>query len=462
MQIFKVSIFNIFYIFCLIIPFLLFITDINVAYSLIIPYSIAMFIAFIIAVIININTKNRFYSRIYLLTTLFHLLAGIFIQILKYKILNLPTIGGFAGIGIDNDGTLYHNYAKILLQNPQYDTLFFAKIVAIIYKIFGVNEYTVCAINALFSGFISFFIVKMGETIYKDNFTVKFLGYITTFSFTVTAYTSVLMRDVYIILLSYMIIFFYYVFYKKKNIYYLLFSIFSFFLLCPIRAYAAAATFIACITAHLILVSNLKYKNFIIKTNRYMITVFIMVIVILTLLIIFQNFLRIDYIISLFDMDTILKVSEEGYGGANSSFGIDRVALSKCLPLFLLIGYFCMFFAPFPHQWLLSKNIVQAFSASETIILYIFLLPSFFMGIIKGFKDRNFIIVSSFLYIIFVFTFYGMILDNSGAVFRGRAPFIPLIYLIALYNTKGLLLKICNKTKKIIHKGSYYEKNIIS
>lgn len=448
MQITKVSIFNVFYIFCLIFPFLLFISGINATSSLIIPYSLAMFTAFIIATIVNINTKNKFYSRIYLLTALFHLLAGIFIQILKYKILNLPTIGGFAGVGIDNDGALYHNSAKILLQNPHYDTLFFAKIVSIIYKIFGINEYTVCAINALISGFISLFIVKLADPIYRNNFKSKFLGYITAFSFTIAAYTSVLMRDVYIILLSYMIIYFYYLFFKQKKLTYFLLSLISFILLCPIRAYAAGATFIACIVAHLIIVSKIKYKNFIIKTNKYMIGVFVMVIIILTLLIIFQKFLKLDYIISLFDMETILKVSEEGYGGANSSFGIDRVALSKCLPLFLLIGYFCMFFAPFPHQWLLSKNIVQAFSASETIILYIFLLPSFFMGIIKGFKERNFIIVSSFLYIIFVFTFYGMILDNSGAVFRGRSTFLPLIYLIALYKPEGYLKKILIFTRK--------------
>lgn len=452
MQMTRISIVNVFYMFCLIVPLLLFLSDINTASSLIIPYSLAMYTACIITIIININTKNRFYPRIYLLTALFHLLVGLFIQILKYKILNLPTIGGFAGVGIDNDGALYHNSAKILLQDPQYNTLFFAKIVAMIYKVFGINEYTVCTINSLISGFISLIIVKMASAIYKDNFNVKFLGYITTFSLTIAAYTSVLLRDVYILLLSYMIIYFYYIFFKKKNLFYFLLSIICFILLCPIRAYAACASFLACIFAHLIIVSKMKYKNLIIKTNKYMVIIFVLLLIILTLLFVFQNFLNLDYIISLFDMDTILKVSEEGYGGANSSFGIDRVALSKCLPLFLLIGYFCMFFAPFPHQWLLSKNIVQAFSASETIILYIFLLPSFFIGIIKGFKDRNFIIVSSFLYIIFVFTFYGMILDNSGAVFRGRAHFLPLIYLIALYNTGGYLKKFLITLHKLLLK----------
>ncbi len=433
--------------------------------SLSIPLFIAILFAFLFFYVINKVSKDKFIPKIFLITCLFHFIVAIFIQILKYHILNLPTLNGVAGIGIDNDNALYQSQAVAILNNFYYikESTLFSVIVAGIYKIFGINEFSACCFNCLISGFISTTIYKLGLNLYNNKFYASMLGYFIAFSFTIAAYTSVLMRDVYIMLLSYLIIYFYYLFYKKKNFLDLLFVFLSFFILCFFRAYAASAVLGACIAAHLIIISSLKLKNNKIKINKYMLITMILSAVILLLCVIYQEFLRIDYIISLFDMETILEVSEVGYGNANSSFGINRVALSKCLPLFLFVGYFCMFFAPFPHQWLLSKNIVQAFSASETILLYIFLIPSFFISIVKGFKEKNFIIIAAFLYIFFVFTFYGMILDNSGAVFRGRAPFIPLIYLIALYKPGGLLLKIVNKIEYYnSRRKNFYEKSIIN
>lgn len=450
MNVSKFNIFNLFLILCLIVPLLLLFLGEKAYLSLIVPYSISMFVAYIIAEIVRLYTKNNFYGKIYLLTALFHLIVGLFVQIVKYYILNLPTVEGFAGIGIDNDGLTYNSQAISLLKGSNlYETShYFSVLVSFIYRIFGINEYTVCTIHALLSGFITVVIYKMADSIYNDKFISCFLGYVIAFSFTVAAYTSVLMRDVYIFLFSYMIIYFYYKFYRKSNVLYLAGTILTFLFLCVFRPYAAIASLGACLLTHVITLASFRIKSLKIKINIAFILTIIMVLGILTALFTFQNYLKLDYIISLFDMNTILEVSEVGYGGANSSFGFDRMALAKCLPLFILVGYFCMFFAPFPHQWFLARNIVQAFSATETIILFIFLIPSFFSGVIKGFKNKNFIIIASFFYIMFVFTFYGMILDNSGAVFRGRAPFIPLIYMIALYSPGGLLKKLINYLRK--------------
>ena len=403
----------------------------------------------LIYIVLNKFCKDSFIPKIYLTTTLFHFLVVIFLNILKYHILNLPTIDGIAWIGIDNDNITYNAQAIKILNGDNSSFLFYSYLVSYIYRIFGISEIPVCFVSALISGFIPIILYKITKKIILDQNIIKLFSYIIAFSFTIAAYTSVMMRDVYIMLFSYLIIYLYSVFQEHRKILYLFLTLICFVLLCLFRAYAGIAVLGACICTHLYKVSYMKFKNKKLKINKYMIISAILSLCILVSIIIFQSFLKIDYIISLFDMETILKVSEVGYGGANSSFGIDRIALAKCLPLFLLVGYACMFFAPFPHQWLLSKNIVQAFSASETILLYIFLLPSFFIGIYKGFKNKNFIIIASFLYILFVFTFYGMILDNSGAVFRGRAPFIPLIYLISFYYPKGVLYKIiCKFIKK--------------
>ncbi len=423
----------------------------GLAKTLALPLFFAYIIAIIIFILMSQFNQDKFIPKIYLITCLFHFLAGLFIQILKYHILHLPATDGFAGVGIDNDGCVYHGQALDMLKSGinTENCYLFSIIITVIYRLSGINEYAACLFNCLLSGGISVIIYKMACSIYRKSKLCKIIAYITAFSFSVAAYTTVLMRDVYIFLLAYMIIYYYSVFYKKMNFLYLIFCLLSFIALCFFRAYAAGAALSACLSAHLINVSYIKIKKSKIFMNKYMIITIISIIVLIALCIIYQKFLRIDYIISLFDMETILKVSEVGYGGANSSFGVDRIALSKCLPVFLLFGYFCMFFAPFPHQWLLSRNIVQAFSASETIILYIFLIPSFFIGIRRGFREKNFTVMASFLYILFIFTFYGMILDNSGAVFRGRAPFIPLIYLIAVYEPGGLLKKILDKILKI-------------
>lgn len=449
---FRFSYYNLFIAFCFFVSVFLLLFFITEPVSLLLPYCCGLFIAFIIAFFIHLKTKDVFYKKIYLLTVCFHFLVGLFIQLLKYHILNLPTINGIAAIGVDNDGWLYHSQAVMLLQQGYKEVNFYSYIVAFIYKCFGINEYTVCIINSIFSGFISIIICKLGEIVFLDKFTTKFLGFVVAFSFSIAAYTSVLMRDVFIILLSLLIIYFYYKFFKNQNIFHLFLSLLSFFLLCFFRAYAAVAVMSACFFAHLFLRSKYSFSKRKIHINKFGVYLLLIIISIVSIVLIFQDYLKIDYIVSLFNIDNILEVSQVGYGGANSSFGIDRVLLAKCLPVFILVGYFCMFFAPFPHQWFLAKNIVQAFSASETIILYIFLIPSFFKGVKNGFKNKNFIIIASFLYIIFVFTFYGMILDNSGAVFRGRAPFLPLIFLISLYSSSGLLKKIVCLLNKIKRK----------
>lgn len=439
----KINLIHILLIIIFFIIFVLFFFGEHAIVTLIIPLVLSIIFSIITYIILFKTNKDKFVPKCFIITVFFHFIVAIFIQLLKYYILNLPIIDSFAAIGIDNDGYIYNQQAIQIAKTHDYSIgLFYSKIVGAIYSYLGINEFTVCSINCIISGFISVTIYLLAKKLYKNRIRAYLLTYIVIFSFTVAAYTTVLMRDVYIILLTYLIIYNYYLFYKKNNILYLILSIISFLVLCPIRAYAAGAAFIACVLTNLIVNVKFKVTNNIIKLNRQMILILIVSSVILSTIIIFQGVLGLDYIVSLFDMDNILQVSEIGYGGANSSFGIDRVALSKIPPLFILVGYFCMLFAPFPHQWLLAHNIVQAFSATETIILYIFLLPSFFKGIQKGFEDKNFIIISSFLYILFVFTFYGMILDNSGAVFRGRAPFIPLIYLISLYNPQGLLKRI--------------------
>lgn len=448
----KFSILQIIIFITFFIPFiLLFFLGIDNSAKIILPLFFVSFLPLGIFTFLSYFEKDKFIPKIFLITALFHIIAAIFLQVLKYHILNLPTTEGIAAIGIDNDNMFYHHQALSILNGSAEKCTTFSYLVSLTYILFGQNEVPICLINAVISGFISVVIYKMSYKIYEDKTNARFLAYIVAFSFTVAAYTSVMMRDVYIILLSYLVIYFYSIFYERKNVVFLILSLMSFFVLCFFRAYAAGAVLSACIFSHIINISYIKIKNKKIILSKYMIVTLLLSACILGIALFYQEFLRLDYIISLFDMETILKVSEEGYGGANSSFGIDRVALSKCLPLFLLVGYICMFFAPFPPQWLLSKNVVQAFSATETIILYIFLIPSFFLGVIKGFKHKNFIITASFFYILFIFTFYGMILDNSGAVFRGRAPFIPLIYMISLYNMHGWLAKFRMLVKRGLH-----------
>ncbi len=428
----------------LLIPFLLLFIFNDLLLKIGVPLIVGCIFVFLFSLILYKFNTDKFVPKIFIITSLFHFIVAVFIQVLKYGILDLNSYYGFSAIGIDDDGWLYHSLAINKLENKVSEGPFFSEVVYYIYKVFGINEFNVCVVNSILSGFIPVVIYSLSKKIYNNNLYSKVLAYIIAFSLTVAAYTTVLMRDVYIMLFSYLIIFYYYKFQVNFSYLNLCKTVIFFVLLCMFRAYAAAAVLSACVVAHLVKLAKFKIRKNIISINKYSLLLIILISVLLIFCIVFNSYLKLDYIISLFDMEKILEVSEIGYGGANSSFGVNRTALSHCLPLFLAFGYFCMFFAPFPHQWLLSRNVVQAFSAPETIILYIFLIPSFFKGMVKGFKEKKFIVMASALYIMFVFTFYGMILDNSGAVFRGRAPFIPLIFLIAVYTPGKFLTKVLN------------------
>ena len=251
----------------------------EITYTIIIPLFFGFLATILTTLLVHYYSKDKFIPQIYIITVLFHFIVAIFIQLLKYHILNLPTsLNNFAGIGIDNDGLLYHNAAIefIQYQRKLNDMTIFPIIISIIYKFFGINEFSACCFNCIISGFISITIYKLGLNLYNNKNQTKLMAYITAFSFTIAAYTSVLMRDVYIMLLSYLIIYFYYFFYKKKNILYLLFSLVSFIILCFFRAYAAGAVLCACIITHLVIISSFKFKNKKIKINRYMLIIMIL------------------------------------------------------------------------------------------------------------------------------------------------------------------------------------------
>ncbi len=438
-----------------------------------IPGSLAYIIAIFITFALYKNFNDKFISKIFFITFIVRIITALTIYIIKYYILNLP--GEVVGVGIDDDNALYHNMGKFIAENfenlsPQFYLSFlgitessitfdysmysynlYSLIVGILYKLFGINELVACLFNCFISSFVSIIVYLIGKSTFENIKDAKLIGYITAFSLTVSAYSSVEMRDVFIVLFSYLSIYFSYFSLIKKRKSSFILLIISLFLLSQFRGYAAIAIIFSIIFAFLFVKFKFKLKkNSVIALNLNSIIFLSILPVIIIFLLFSQKVIGLEYVLSLMDTETLLKISEEGYGNATSSFNIDRLALSKCMPLFLLVGYFCMIFAPFPIHWIMVRNVVQAFSAFEMIIYYIFIIPSFFTGIIKSLKDKNYLLIVSIFYILGIYSFYGLILDNAGAVFRGRAPFIPLIFMICLYNSKGLLYKIKSQIIKYL------------
>lgn len=432
--------------------------------NIIIPILFVLITIFLCFIIFNKLNKLLLF-KFFIISLLTHIFVSLFINIVKYQVLgyNEPTEISFSSIKIDDDGRLYHREGVLISNNlnllkTYFNNHFnnFSYLVGIIYKVFGINEFAVCCINSLVAGFIPILIYLFS----KKNLTEtnsRFLAYLSVFSFSILANTSILTRDVYIIVFMYASLYSAKLFYEKNSIIRFLSLIVSIFILFLFRPYAAANIIVAIGISFLIIKYSFKYKEEKIKIKKstipvllFLLPIFIIIAVILVYAV--NNF----YIYSLFSIEDLLESRDVAYGTANTEFNINMALLMNISPVLgILVGYICMFFAPFPWTWFKFTHIFSIFYVIDTIILYLF-LPLFFRNIKKVLKSKNFVLLLSAFTIFIMFLFYGIILKNAGAIFRLRGPFLPLIFFIALYSNSNILLKIKKITLRIKRRRNKY------
>lgn len=431
---------------------LLFCLEFSSLERVLLPYSISILLSLGIFVILNNIFKDKFISKIYLISVLFHFIIILFWQIFKYYILgyNLPSDNTFIPFTVDNDGVLYHQLGVHISNNFSFELLkekftggLFPKIIGVLYHYFGNNPFIPCCLNCIIAGFTAIFIYLIGKNTLKDIITTKLYTIFSIVTFSHLLNTSVLMRDGYITLFMYSSLFLSYLFYKTSNLLYLLLTILSCYGLYLFRPYAAFVIIFAIIATQIFIRLKLSFTNKKLKLNK--ITAIFLILSPIIMGIIIFALLKISSFMSVISVEDLITIRDVSYVGGDSDMGMDFGALySKFFLLPFIIGYFCLFFAPFPWEWIKPSRIIYV---PDMLILYCF-LPSFFKNIKKVFTDKNYFLIICFCSMIFMFSIYCITLGNSGAIHRLRGPFIPMIYLIAMYRPDKFLSRILNKIQK--------------
>lgn len=361
----------------------------------------------------------------------------------------MPTENTFVPFTLDNDGELYHMEGVFIANNFSLDTLkesftggFFPKIIGILYYYFGCNPFLPCALNCILSGFTASVIYCIGKSTLSDVKLAKIFSLFSIITFSHLMNTTVLMRDGYITLFMYLSIFLSYQFYKKKCLVQLVLAIVALYLLSCFRVYAAIIILLAIIATFVFINLNIQVKNNKFKLNKLALLLILLsplIIVIFALILI-----KFSALFKVLSVEDLINIREVSYQYGTAEVAIDFGALySKFFLLPFIVGYIYLFFAPFPWEWLNFKRIIYV---PDMLILYCF-LPSFFKNIRKIFQDKNYLLIVSFLSIIFMFSIYCITLGNTGAIHRLRGPFIPMIYLIAMYAPNNFLNKILKKIR---------------
>lgn len=431
---------------------ILFCLEIDSLERVILPFLISTIIATGIFFILNILNKDKFCSKIYIISVLLHFIFILSWQIFKYHILgyHLPTNNIFKPFTVDNDGVLYHYLGVYVAKNFTLSTLqehltggLFPKIIGILYYYFGVNPFLPCLLNCLISGFTAIFIYLIGKNTLEDKQIAKIYSILSILTFSHIINTSVLMRDGYITIFMYTSIYASYLYYKFHKLLYLLLTIISIFALYLFRPYAAIIILLAIIAAFVFTNLNIKIKNNKIKTNKLSFSLILFSPLIITAFIFIL--IKFSALFKVLSVEDLINIREASYQYGAAEVAIDFGALySKFFLLPFIVGYIYLFFAPFPWEWIYPRRMIYV---PDMFLLYLF-LPSFFKNIKKVLEEKKYLLVVSLFSLIFMFSIYCITLGNTGAIHRLRGPFIPIIYIIAISQPNNFIKKLTCKLKK--------------
>ena len=425
---------------------ILFFFEFGMLERVLLPFFISLFFSLGIFFVLNLVCKDKFCSKIYLVSVLLHFIFILFWQLFKYHMLGyqLPTENTFKAFIVDNDGGLYHLLGVYISQHYTIETLmekfaggWFPKLVGTIYYVLGINPFLVSCINAIISGFTALILFLIGKCVLQNRYYAKVFSFLSILNFAHIINTSTMIRDNYIVLFMYLSILLSYYFYKTRTILSLCLTALSLYLLYLLRPYAAIVILLAIIVTFVFVNLKVKTQNNTLKVNKLS----LLLILCLPLIVAIFVFILIKFseLFKVISVEDLIDIRETAYQTGAGEIPIDFGALySKFFLLPFIVGYLYLFFAPFPWEWIYPRRMIYV---PDMLILYCF-LPSFFKNIKKVLVERNYLLVVSLFSIIFMFSIYCITLGSTGAIHRLRGPFIPMIYLIAFYRPNQFLSKI--------------------
>ena len=336
----------------------------------IIPFFLTSFIAGVTFLILNYFAKDKFVSKIYLISILLHFIFILFWVILKYHIMGLemPTENNFTPFIVDNDGAMYHKLGVLLSNNFNFEYFnqklyggVFPKIVAVIYHIFGANPFIISCMNSIIAGFTAVILYLIGKQHFVDIGQAKLFALLSILNFTHIVNTSTIIRDNYIVLFIYLTIFLSYFVYKQKSLFYLILMCLSLYGLYLFRPYACYIIGFAVVLTWLFVNVKLSYRNNHIGLNKLGLVILGLSPFIICGL--FYVFHEITTAMNLESVNDLIAIRETAYVGSNTDYNWNFGAFYKAFFLLpFIVGTICLFFAPFPWEWCFLRRIIYAHS----------------------------------------------------------------------------------------------------
>ena len=437
----------------LVLLILLIITEMGIMERVCLPFLITFFIGTCIYSLLHTICKDKFISKIYLISILMHYVFILFWEFLKYHLMgiHLPTDNTYIPFIIDNDGVNYHAEGVYLnnhfnfehFQGNMYGGLF-PRIIGVVYHYFGNNPFLISCINTTLAGFSATLYYLIGKATLPNIDIAKIFALFSIANFSHIMNTSTLMRDNYIVLLIYCAIVASYYFYKSKNILYIFLTLLSLYGLYLFRPYAAYIIFAAIAIGYAVQNIRIRRKKNSISMNKIAIALIVLSPLLLVLLAFLFNMLTHSFG-TILSVEDVIAIRESAYVGSNTDYSWDFGKLYGIFPLLpFIVGYICLFFAPFPWEWVLVRRMVYV---PDMLILYCF-LPSFIKNLKLAIFGKQYYLTVFFFSMLIMFTIYSITLGNSGSIQRLRGPYISMIYLIAMYRPDKFLSRILNKIQQ--------------
>lgn len=255
------------------------------------------------------------------------------------------------------------------------------------------------------------------------------------FSIMVIIFSSVIMKDILVILLVMATFLAYHK--TRTNKYYWFLVMVCIICTSLVRAYSGPA----------ILAGILACEYYLrLKSTRQLITFSILSIIIIGCFALIGHFFDLHSIrfferfINITDLVSLQEYREDHFVGGEKVLDFSGI-LSMPGGIFLALGLGLIyeFFSMFPWEWFSTDTFASKFICLEMCFLYILYFSAIF-GIIKAFKTKNYLVLAMFFYLFINALFLALFVGNYGSFLRYRLSFYPVFIVLAgLGGFKGLV-----------------------
>lgn len=371
------------------------------------------------------------------------LLRAICIILDNHDVMTLPD-GTADATTFDRKAREYSdNYGLSILLHPQfiyYDSLMAVKIISIFYSLFGESKMLAQSISVGL-GTISVYLVYVLTSMIWDNKSAKKAAWVAALFPSLVLYSSLPLREVYIVFFLLIALIGVANYFRDQKTIYLLHALIGFSVLILFHGAASigAFVFLAYLFLKLMLEQLTKLYNLKINVFSIILIIFLSIPIILFL----QNKLRIPYIPDLYDLDSIITITN-----------LSMIALDAGseYPSWLLINNTdelipktimrAIYFLYSPFIWDIKKayHIIGFFDS----ILY-FILTFYLIKNIKAIWANPVSRVFLLMFIVYVII-HGLGVGNFGTAIRHKSKFVVILIILAAPKIHKFILSTKKKT----------------